>query len=254
MLETARTPFTDPLHETTVAGEERRPPPAVADDRTVGPRDPPAGSRDAAWRHVPDSLHNAPKRTLTCRPRRPHVDRTGARRAWTTARDVDDSRRTGAPWRVPPSTGSPAAPSGGRRRVPAAPSGVDTPESMDLWSYQYLSRVRAPTRPSRRAPAVRLTRKAAHGQGRTRQQGPRGEVRHREGLPVHPVGGRRGPGHHRGALRARPQGGRAQAVGPSRRPGRVHQPRGQPYVERLLRRPRSRPAASSPRSGSCSRR
>ena len=61
------------------------------------------------------------------------------------------------------------------------------------------------------------------------------EVRHREGLPLHPVGRRRGTGHHRRPLRARPAHGRAQAVGAARRPRRVHQPRGHPHLERLLR-------------------
>ena len=48
------------------------------------------------------------------------------------------------------------------------------------------------------------------------------------------------------------QHGRAQAVGPPRRPGRVHQPRGDPHLERLLRlrdpgRRQARPAAPAVR-------
>ena len=45
-----------------------------------------------------------------------------------------------------------------------------------------------------------------------------------------------------------------QAVGPPRRPGRLHQPRGQPHLQRLLRRRDPGRAARWPRSGSCSRR
>ncbi|CAA9217739.1 MAG: hypothetical protein AVDCRST_MAG54-415, partial [uncultured Actinomycetospora sp.] len=85
------------------------------------------------------------------------------------------------------------------------------------------------------------------GQGRARQRQPRGEVRHREGLALHPLGGRRGPGHHRRPLRPRPAHGRAQAVGAAGWAWRLHQPRGDPHLQRLLRLrdPRGRQARAA---------
>ncbi len=63
---------------------------------------------------------------------------------------------------------------------------------------------------------------------------PWGEVRHREGIALHPLGRRRRARHHRGPLHPRSAYRRAEAVGTTRRPGCLHQPRGHPHLQRLL--------------------
>src|SRR4051812_32740393 len=91
--------------------------------------------------------------------------------------------------RRPPRGHSGHARTAGREGRPAR---ALTPRRIGLWSYQRADPFLDLTRPPP-AWALSHTWKAAHGQGRHRQRGPGGEVRHREGLAVHPLGGRRGP-------------------------------------------------------------
>ncbi len=116
---------------------------------------------------------------------------------------------------------------------------------VDLWFYQSAT-PRCPVS-ARRAARADQEGPPPHGQGRDRQRLAGGEVRHGEGLPLHPLGRRRRTGHHRRPLHSRPAQRRTETVGTARREGCVHQPRGDPHLQRLLRLrdPRRRKAGAA---------
>ncbi len=74
-----------------------------------------------------------------------------------------------------------------------------------------------------------------HGQRRHRFRRFREKIRFRKRDALHPLGDERRARPHQLNLRAKPEHRRAQALGATRRPRRVHEPRGLAHLERLLR-------------------